>query len=216
VSVAIDSEEGGRRTGGDNDGADGRARGAKEVRGGDGSRRLTREEIDSSAVLSSVHGEGAGAVVLFLGTVRDSGKQGEVTGIDYEAYEPMAEKRLALAEASVRRRYPATIGVRIVHRLGTLLVGETSVAVAVSSPHRAEAFEACRYAIEVIKHDVPIWKRERLNGGKTAWVEGVPIGSATEDSDLRSATVIDRAPGPAPAKPLRKNPELREAGQSDG
>jgi molybdopterin synthase catalytic subunit len=176
-------EEGGRT--GDDDRVGEGARGAKGVREA-GGLRLTREEIDTSAVLSSVHVEGAGAVVLFLGTVRDNGKQGEVTGIDYEAYEAMAEKRLALAEEGVRRRYPTTMGVRIVHRLGTLLVGETSVAVAVSSPHRAEAFEACQYAMEVIKHDVPIWKRERLKGGNAAWVEGVPIGSTAEDADRSS------------------------------
>jgi molybdopterin synthase catalytic subunit len=127
-------------------------------------------------MVGSVGDSGAGAVVLFLGTVRDNSEAGGVERIEYEAYEPMAEKRLAEAEREVRRRWPATTGVKILHRLGSLAVGEVSVAVAVSSPHRAEAFEACRHAIETIKHEVPIWKREKLGDGSEVWVEGVPVG----------------------------------------
>ena len=138
--------------------------------------RLTRGVIDPSAMLKSVADPGAGAVVLFLGTVRDNSEAGSVERIEYQAYEPMAEKRLAEAEREVKRRWPATTGVKIVHRVGNLAVGEVSVAVAVSSPHRAEAFEACRHAIETIKHDVPIWKREKLGDGSEVWVEGVPVG----------------------------------------
>jgi molybdopterin synthase catalytic subunit len=128
-------------------------------------------------MLKSVADPGAGAVVLFLGTVRDNSEAGSVERIEYEAYEPMAEKRLAQAELEVRRTWPSTTGVKIVHRVGSLAVGEVSVAVAVSSPHRADAFEACRHAIETIKRDVPIWKREKLGDGSEAWVEGVPVGS---------------------------------------
>jgi molybdopterin synthase catalytic subunit len=137
--------------------------------------RLTTEVIEPSEVLASVADPGAGAVVLFLGTVRDNSEAGSVERIEYEAYEPMAEKRLAQAERDVRRRWPATTGVKIAHRVGNLAVGEVSVAVAVSSPHRAEAFEACRHAIETIKHDVPIWKREKLGDGSEVWVEGVRL-----------------------------------------
>jgi len=139
--------------------------------------RLTRDEIDPSKVVRSVGDPGAGAVVLFLGTVRDNSEARSVERIEYEAYEPMAEKRLAKADQEVRRRWPATTGVTIVHRLGDLAVGEVSVAVAVSSPHRAEAFEACRHAIETIKRDAPIWKREKLGDGSEVWVEGRPLGS---------------------------------------
>jgi molybdopterin synthase catalytic subunit len=139
--------------------------------------RLTREVIDPSEIVRSVGEAGAGAVALFLGTVRDNSEAGRVLRIEYEAYEPMAEKRLAEAERDVRRRWPATTGVKILHRLGSLRVGEVSVAVAVSSPHRAEAFEACRHAIETIKHEVPIWKRETLGDGSEVWVEGVPVGA---------------------------------------
>ncbi len=139
--------------------------------------RLTRKKIDPSRILESVGEPGAGAVVLFLGTVRDNSEAGSVDRIEYEAYEPMAERSLARAEEEVKRRWPATRAVKILHRVGALDVGEVSVAVAVSSPHRAEAFEACRNAIETIKRDVPIWKRERLADGREVWVEGVPVGS---------------------------------------
>jgi molybdopterin synthase catalytic subunit len=143
--------------------------------------RLTRKKIDPSEMLKSVGDSGAGAVVLFLGTVRDNSEAGSVDRIEYEAYEPMAEKSLARAEEEVKRRWPATRAVKILHRLGRLEVGEVSVAVAVSSPHRAEAFEACRHAMETIKHDAPIWKRERLADGKEVWVEGVPVGSGMRE-----------------------------------
>jgi molybdopterin synthase catalytic subunit len=159
--------------------------------------RLTRAAIDPSKMVRSVGDAGAGAVVLFLGTVRDNGEAGSVERIEYEAYEPMAEKRLAEAEREVRRRWPATRGVKILHRLGDLAVGEVSVAVAVSSPHRAEAFDACRHAIETIKHEVPIWKREKLADGSEIWVEGVPVGNgarARAGAAPRSATKRDRAP----------------------
>ena len=121
-------------------------------------------------------------MVLFLGTVRDNSEAGEVDRMEYEAYGPMAEKALARTEDEVRRMWPATRAVKIVHRVGALTVGEVSVAVAVSSAHRAEAFDACRHAIETIKHEVPIWKRERLKGGREVWVEGTPIGREARGS----------------------------------
>jgi molybdopterin synthase catalytic subunit len=141
--------------------------------------RLTRERIDPAKLLRSAGDPGAGATVLFLGTVRDRSEAGAVDKIEYEAYESMAEKSLARAEEEVKRRWPDTKHVKIVHRVGGLSVGEISVAVVVSSAHRAEAFEACRHAIERVKHDVPIWKREKLADGKEVWVEGVQYGSRT-------------------------------------
>jgi len=88
----------------------------------------------------------------------------------------MAEKRMREIAEEVKRTWPVS-RVKIVHRVGTLKVGDVSVAVAVSSHHRAEAFDACRYAIESIKHDVPIWKKERLADGREVWVEGQPMRS---------------------------------------
>lgn len=131
--------------------------------------RLTFDPIDYSSLTESVRLPHCGAVVLFLGTVREITGSQVTVSLDYEAYVPMAEKKLAEVEAEVRRRW--TVGeVALVHRLGHLGVGEVSVAVAVSSPHRAQAFEAGRYAIDRIKEVVPIWKRENAPDGTGQWV----------------------------------------------
>jgi len=110
-------------------------------------------------------------VVLFLGTVRNTSEAGSVDEIIYESYTPMAEKRAAEIEKTSRGVWPLR-KVRIVHRIGRLRVGEVSLAVAVSAPHRAEAFDAVRHIVERIKHEVPIWKKEKLTGGGEVWVEG--------------------------------------------
>ncbi len=150
--------------------------------------RLTSHRIDPTKVLRSVYDPGAGAVVVFLGTVRNTSEAGSVERMEYEAYGSMAEKRLALTEEEVMRRWPATTRVKIVHRVGGLQVGDVSVVVAVSSPHRGEAFEACRYAIETIKHEVPIWKREKLAGGRgEVWVEGNPLPARSSEAGSRVA-----------------------------
>ena len=131
--------------------------------------RLTHEPIDFHALTESVRSPHCGAVVLFLGTVRDLTGEAVTVFLDYEAYPPMAEKKLAEIEAEVRRRWP--VGeVAMEHRLGRLAVGDVSVAVAVSTPHRAQAFEACRYAIDTLKELVPIWKKENAPGGSGEWV----------------------------------------------
>jgi molybdopterin synthase catalytic subunit len=110
-----------------------------------------------------------GGVVVFLGTVRDLTGERVTVALDYEAYADMAEKKMAEIEADTRRRWP--IGeIALVHRLGRLEVGEISVAVAVSCPHRVEAFEACRHAIDRLKELVPIWKKENWADGTTEWV----------------------------------------------
>ena len=131
---------------------------------------LTQSPIDYHALTESVRRPGCGAVCLFLGTVRDLTGDDVTTFLEYEAYPPMAEKKLAEIEAEVRRRWPVG-DVAIIHRLGRLAVGEISVAVAVSSPHRAEAFEAGRYAIDTLKQVVPIWKKDISPDGSTAWGE---------------------------------------------
>jgi len=131
--------------------------------------RLTHEPIDFHALTESVRSPHCGAVVLFLGTVRDLTGEAVTVFLDYEAYPPMAEKKLAEIEAEVRRRWP--VGeVAMEHRLGRLAVGDVSVAVAVSTPHRAQAFEACRYAIDTLKELVPIWKKENAPDGSGEWV----------------------------------------------
>ncbi|MFO0797700.1 MAG: molybdenum cofactor biosynthesis protein MoaE [Gemmataceae bacterium] len=133
--------------------------------------RLTPDPIDYHALTESVRGPRCGAVALFLGTVRELTGDRVTTRLDYQAYPPMAEKKLAEVEAEVRRRWPVG-DVALVHRVGSLDVGEVSVAVAVSAPHRAAAFEACRFAIDTLKATAPIWKRENAPGGAAEWVEG--------------------------------------------
>jgi molybdopterin synthase catalytic subunit len=131
--------------------------------------RLTREPIDYHALTESVRRPHCGGVVLFLGTVRDLTGEQVTVALDYEAYPAMAEKKLAQVEEETRARWPVG-DMALVHRLGHLDVGEVSVAVAVACAHRAEAFEACRYAIDRLKEIVPIWKQENWADGKTEWV----------------------------------------------
>jgi molybdopterin synthase catalytic subunit len=130
---------------------------------------LTHDPIDYAAMLESVRQHSCGAVVGFLGTVRDLTAGRETSALDYEAYPEMAERQMILIETETRARWP--IGdVILVHRLGRLGVGEISVAVAVSCPHRAQAFEACRHVIDRLKEIVPIWKKENWADGSTEWV----------------------------------------------
>jgi molybdopterin synthase catalytic subunit len=131
--------------------------------------RLTRSVIDGHALTDEVRRTDCGAVVLFLGTVRDLTGTQVTVALDYEAYPAMALSKMTDIETDTRQRWP--IGDMIIeHRLGRLEVGEISVAVAVSSPHRAEAFEACRHAIDRVKELVPIWKKENWADGRSEWV----------------------------------------------
>jgi molybdopterin synthase catalytic subunit len=113
----------------------------------------------------------AGAVCIFTGTVRDHSEAGGVTGLSYEAWNELAQERLRELAGEILERWPAC-KVALVHRVGDLRVGEMSVIVAVSAPHRADAFEACRHGIEQLKRDVPIWKKEGLVSGESHWVMG--------------------------------------------
>ena len=131
--------------------------------------RLTHDPIDYHALTEQVRGPHCGAVVTFLGTVRDLTGERVTVALDYEAYPGMAEKKLAEIEADTRARWPVG-DLALVHRLGRLDVGDVSVAVAVSCPHRADAFDACRHAIDRLKELVPIWKREHWADGSTEWV----------------------------------------------
>jgi molybdopterin synthase catalytic subunit len=131
--------------------------------------RLTEEVIDFAEVTETVRTAGAGAVVLFLGTVRELTDGHRTDALEYDAYVPMAEKKMAELEASARKKWPLD-RVSIVHRLGHLDPGEVSVAVAVSSAHRREAFVAGQFLIDELKATVPIWKKEHRDGGVTQWV----------------------------------------------
>ncbi len=131
---------------------------------------LTREPLDLRALELEVAAPSSGAVLTFAGTVRNEHLSRVVTAIDYHAYESMAEKELERIETAAALRWSGA-RIRIVHRIGLLQVGEASVLIAVSSPHRAEGFEALRFAIEEIKRTVPIWKKEIYPDGH-AWIEG--------------------------------------------
>jgi molybdopterin synthase catalytic subunit len=131
--------------------------------------RLTTDPIDYFALTEQARRPGCGAVVTFLGTVRDLTDGRVTTALEYEAYPGMAEKKLAEIEQEARARW-AVGEMILIHRVGRLEVGEVSVAVAVSCPHRAEAFEACRYAIDRLKEVVPIWKKENWADGSSEWV----------------------------------------------
>jgi molybdopterin synthase catalytic subunit len=131
--------------------------------------RLTPDPIDYLALTEAVRRPDCGAVVTFLGTVRDLTDGRMTVALDYEAYPGMAETKMAEIERDTRERWP--VGeLLMVHRTGHLPVGEVSVAVAVSCPHRAQAFEACRHAIDRLKELVPIWKKENWADGGTEWV----------------------------------------------
>jgi molybdopterin synthase catalytic subunit len=131
---------------------------------------LTSAPIDPAAVLAAVRGPGRGAAILFLGDVRATNEGRRVLFLDYEAYEPMARRALAEIGAALAARLPG-LACAIVHRLGRLEPGETSVAIAVAAPRRADAYAASREAIERLKREVPIWKKEHFEGGEV-WVEG--------------------------------------------
>jgi len=135
---------------------------------------ITADKIDPAKVLESVSDDSAGGLVLFLGTVRNRSEGKAVKGLEYETYRNMTEKRLAEVEKEIMARWQVK-KIAMVHREGMLRIGEISVAVAVSSEHRAEAFEAARFAIDQIKTFAPIWKKEVLSGGEKRWVDGVQI-----------------------------------------
>ncbi|PKB62126.1 MAG: hypothetical protein BZY79_00390, partial [SAR202 cluster bacterium Casp-Chloro-G4] len=126
------------------------------------------EPLDLNAIVARVARDSNGAVVTFLGTTRDHTANRKVLFLEYEAYRPMADKQLATVADEIRERWQVE-DVAISHRLGRLEIGEASLAVAVASPHRQVAFEACQYSIERIKQIVPIWKKEFFEGGEV-WV----------------------------------------------
>ena len=133
--------------------------------------QLVTDPIDYGTLTEQVRRADCGAVVTFLGTVRELTEGRRTVALDYEAYAEMAEKKMIEIEQETRSRWP--IGaIEIVHRLGRLELAEVSVAVAVSCPHRAQAFEACRHAIDRLKELVPIWKKENWADGSSEWVGG--------------------------------------------
>ena len=134
--------------------------------------RLITAPIDASALIREVAADDRGAIALFLGTVRNSNEGRAVSGIDYSAYDAMAvaEMNRILAEATTQFE---GVTIALEHRVGTLNIGDVSVAIACAHPHRAAALDANRYVIEELKRRVPIWKREHYLDGTSEWVDPV-------------------------------------------
>jgi molybdopterin synthase catalytic subunit len=131
---------------------------------------LIREPITVDALLAEVSSAERGGMCLFLGTVRNGPEEHGVTAIEYSAYEQMVEAEFGRLLADATARWPeARIAVR--HRLGTIPVGAASIAIAAAAPHRAQAFEACRFVIEEVKRRIPVWKKELRVDGTEVWVD---------------------------------------------
>jgi len=130
---------------------------------------VTRQPLSEARLTGAVGEPGAGGLVLFSGVVREETGGRRVKYLEYEAHEPMAAAKMREIAAAVRERWPGVRGVALMHRIGRLEIGESSVMIAVSSPHRAEAFDACRFAIDTLKETVPVWKKEFFEDGDV-WV----------------------------------------------
>jgi molybdopterin synthase catalytic subunit len=131
---------------------------------------LTADALDLAALLAAVHDPEHGGVTSFLGCIRREDAIRPVVAIEYQAYEELTERELAAVAAEAASRFGATVA--CVHRTGRVEVGEPSVAVAVSAPHRPAAFSACRYVIDELKVRAPIWKRMHYADGATEWIDG--------------------------------------------
>ncbi|HEX5468051.1 MAG TPA: molybdenum cofactor biosynthesis protein MoaE [Gaiellaceae bacterium] len=133
-----------------------------------GAFRLTEEPIDLAAVVAEVEDERAGAIATFLGTVRGESRGRRVLRLEYDAYEGMAESVIAELAAALDDKYDLC-AVAVTHRVGVCEIGEASVAIAVSAPHRQDALAACQEAIDTLKTTVPLWKKEVYDGGEE-WI----------------------------------------------
>ena len=138
--------------------------------------QITSETIDSESVIAAVSDPNAGAILLFLGTTREFTGDKQTTLLEYECYEAMALAKLNELRDEAMKRWPLA-GCAIVHRIGNVAIGETSVAIAVSSPHRIDGFQAGQWLIDTLKQVVPIWKKELWSDGTSEWVH------PTESSD---------------------------------
>ena len=134
---------------------------------------ITSGPLSPEPFLQHVRQDDSGAVALFLGVVRDNSHDRRVLYLEYDAYPEMAERKLREVAEEALARWPIT-DIAVAHRTGRLEIGETSLLVAVSSPHRHDAFAACHHIVNRIKEIVPIWKKEVWEGGE-AWIEGDPV-----------------------------------------
>ena len=147
---------------------------------------LTEAAIDFTTVTESVRSNSAGAVVLFMGTVREFTGDVQTSSLHYDVYPQMATQSMQQLEQEARERW-GLVDVAMVHRTGHLDLGEIAVAVAVSAGHRKEAFEAGRWLIDTLKEQVPIWKKEHYAGGETEWIHGENSGGRNQTSTNETA-----------------------------
>jgi molybdopterin synthase catalytic subunit len=156
--------------------------------------RITADPLDVQAVVALVVGRDTagrdGAVAMFVGLVRAENKGRQVVELEYEAYLPLAQRAFETISSEVAGQWPM-VRLALHHRIGRLTVGEASVVIAAASPHRGDAFQACRYTIERVKQIAPIWKREVFEGGE-AWVEGATADPA---DPVARETALKRACG---------------------
>ncbi len=135
---------------------------------------MTDNPLDLDSLLQETDDDTCGALVVFAGTVRNHHEGKAVSGMSYSAYKPMANRVLRELEQETLARYPVE-QCRIMHRTGDLVIGEASVLVVVRSHHRADAFDAARYAIDTLKMRLPVWKHDMYTDGSTAYQDGVPL-----------------------------------------
>jgi len=142
------------------------------VSGGAGTCSLSDGPIDVGKVVARVSGPGMGGIVTFIGAVRNRARGRDIRHLEYESYPEMAEREMQRIADAAAERWPGT-RIAIAHRAGHLEIGDLAVVIAAAAPHRAEAFEACRYAIDTLKETVPIWKKEVATDGEY-WVDDRP------------------------------------------
>jgi molybdopterin synthase catalytic subunit len=142
---------------------------------------ITETPLRPETLIEQVADPKAGAVATFVGVTRNSFQGKRVRHLEYEAYRPMAERALERIGMEIASRWPSVTGVAIAHRLGRVEVGEASVVVAISAPHRAEALAACGFGIDLLKRELPVWKREVLEGG-AVWRENEAISDRGGES----------------------------------
>jgi len=139
-------------------------------------KRITTDEINTCELVNSLKDKKgkSGATIVFVGTIRNYGKNGLVKGMFYESYVKMAEKKIKNIEKIAVKRWNIK-KIRIIHRIGPMKLGSSSIVIALSTPHSKDAFEACEFILAAIKKEVPIWKKEILSNSKEKWVIGNPI-----------------------------------------
>lgn len=159
--------------------------GSDEEAKAEGEVRIVREAIDSQAILARAKQSSDGAAVMFDGVVRDNTRGRRTLYLDYEAYEPMALKQMESLAAEARNRFKVR-SASVIHRIGRLEIGETSVLIIVAAAHRGAAFDACRWIIDALKKTVPIWKKEYFEDG-AVWADGEPFPEEIKRPGLKAS-----------------------------